>query len=138
MKKNLLKGLLLIVLSVVLLGTSTVFAADSDYDELFNFGTDDSTTTNTQEPTTTNPTTTTEPTTTTTEPTTTTTDIPTGNSSVYNNNTTPTTPVTTETKEDKKLSDTGIEDTLPMVSLIVVFGISAVVAYKKINEYKNV
>lgn len=130
MKKSLLKGLLLIVLSVVLIGTTSVFAAD-EFDDLFNFGDDNTTTT---------PTTTTDtPTTTTPEPTTTTTtDIPTGNSSVYNNNTTPTTPVTTETKEDKKLSDTGIEDTLPMVSLIVVFGISAVVAYKKINEYKNV
>ena len=65
-KKKINLRLLLIVLSVVLLGTSTVFAEDSDYDELFNFGTDDSTTTTTQEPTTTDPTTTTEPTTTTT------------------------------------------------------------------------
>ena len=35
------------------------------------------------------------------------------------------------------LPDTGIEDSMPTVLLIVVFGISAVYAYKKISDYKN-
>ena len=36
------------------------------------------------------------------------------------------------------LPDTGIEDSMPTVLLIVVFGISAVYAYKKIREYRNI
>lgn len=36
------------------------------------------------------------------------------------------------------LPKTGIEDSMPVVVLVVVFGISAVYAYKKINDYKNV
>lgn len=47
----------------------------------------------------------------------------TNNSSVYNNT---------------NLPHTGIEDSIPLAALVVVFGISAVYAYKKIKEYKNV
>lgn len=36
------------------------------------------------------------------------------------------------------LPKTGIEDSMPVVVLVVIFGISAVYAYKKINDYKNV
>ena len=36
------------------------------------------------------------------------------------------------------LPNTGIEDSLPTVLLIVVFGISAVYAYKKIKDYRNI
>ena len=36
------------------------------------------------------------------------------------------------------LPQTGIEDSIPTVLLIVVFGISAVYAYKKIKEYRNI
>lgn len=50
----------------------------------------------------------------------------TGNKTVYNN--------TANT-----LPKTGIGDTvLPVAVLIVVFGISAVYAYKKVNDYKNI
>ena len=36
------------------------------------------------------------------------------------------------------LPKTGIEDSLPTVLLVVVFGISAVYAYKKIKDYRNI
>lgn len=49
------------------------------------------------------------------------------NSSKYNN-----------TNKNTDLPKTGIEDSIPAALLVVVFGISAVYAYKKINEYKNI
>lgn len=49
------------------------------------------------------------------------------NSSKYNN-----------TNKNNDLPKTGIEDSIPVALLVVVFGISAVYAYKKINEYKNI
>ena len=133
-KTSLIKGILLILLSVVLIGSTSVFAADSVEDLLLDFGNESSS------GTTDTPTSTPETITTPTTPTTTTNnEVPTGNSSVYNNDTTPApTTTTTEKKEDKSLSNTGIEDTIPMVTLIAVFGISAVFAYKKIRDYKNV
>ena len=132
MKKNLIKGLLLIVLSVVLVGTNSVFAADtSGIDELLDV-TDIPTTTSTDTPSTTTST----PSTSTEKKE----EVTTGHSSVYNNTTTPTPTqtTTTEKKDDKSLSKAGLEDSLPMVALIAVFGISAIVAFKKIKEYKNV
>lgn len=45
------------------------------------------------------------------------------NSSVYNNS---------------NLPKTGISDSIPVAMLVVVFGISAVYAYKKINDYRNI
>ena len=36
------------------------------------------------------------------------------------------------------LPKTGIQDSLPTVLLVVVFGISAVYAYKKIKDYRNI
>ena len=49
------------------------------------------------------------------------------NSSKYNN-----------TNKNTDLPKTGIEDSIPVALLVVVFGISAVYAYKKINVYKNI
>ena len=49
------------------------------------------------------------------------------NSSKYNN-----------TNKNTDLPKTGIEDSIPVVLLVVVFGISAVYAYKKVDEYKNI
>ena len=49
----------------------------------------------------------------------------TNKSSVYNNTNT-------------NLPKTGIEDSIPVAMLVVVFGISAVYAYKKINDYRNI
>lgn len=36
------------------------------------------------------------------------------------------------------LPKTGIEDSIPVALLVVVFGISAVYAYKKIKDYRNI
>ena len=47
----------------------------------------------------------------------------TNNSSVYNTN---------------NLPKTGIEDSVPVAMLVVIFAISSVYAYKKIKEYKNI
>ena len=47
----------------------------------------------------------------------------TNNSSIYNNT---------------NLPQTGIEDSIPVALLVVVFGISAVYAFKKIKEYRNI
>lgn len=49
----------------------------------------------------------------------------TNKSSVYNNT-------------NSNLPKTGIEDSIPVAMLVVVFGISAVYAYKKVNDYKNI
>lgn len=45
------------------------------------------------------------------------------NGSVYNSN---------------NLPDTGIESSIPIALLVVIFAISSVYAYKKINDYKNI
>lgn len=45
------------------------------------------------------------------------------NSSIYN---------------DTNLPKTGLEDSIPMAMLILIFGISAIYAYKKISDYKNI
>lgn len=47
----------------------------------------------------------------------------TNSSSVYNNT---------------NLPKTGIEDSIPVAMLVVVFGISAIYAYKKIKDYRNI
>lgn len=47
----------------------------------------------------------------------------TNNSSIYNST---------------NLPKTGIGDSIPVAMLVVIFGISAVYAYKKIKEYKNI
>jgi len=36
------------------------------------------------------------------------------------------------------LPKTGIEDSLPVAMLVVVFGISAIYAYRKVSEYRNI
>lgn len=138
MKKTSLVILLIVLVSALFLGMNNVYAADTDFseiDELINMGNDSTTDNNDNKQDTTSETTSTDLPTTNSTPT-----VPESSTSVYNNNTTPipTTPTTTEKSEDKKLSNTGIEDTLPMVALIVVFGLSAVFAYKKIRDYKNV
>lgn len=51
------------------------------------------------------------------------TNVNTNNSSIYNNT---------------NLPKTGIEDSIPVAMLVVIFGISAVYAYKKVKEYKNI
>ena len=45
------------------------------------------------------------------------------NSSIYNNT---------------NLPKTGIEDSIPVAMLVVIFGISAIYSYKKIRDYRNI
>lgn len=47
----------------------------------------------------------------------------TNNSSIYNNT---------------DLPKTGVESSIPVVALLVVFGVSAVYAYRKISDYRNI
>lgn len=47
----------------------------------------------------------------------------TNNSSIYNNT---------------NLPKTGIGDSIPVAMLVVIFGISAIYAYKKVKEYRNI
>ena len=42
------------------------------------------------------------------------------------------------TANNTNLPKTGLQDSLPTVLLVVVFGISAVYAYKKIKDYRNI
>ena len=46
--------------------------------------------------------------------------------------------VNTSSYNNTNLPDTGVEDSLPAVVLVVVIGISAVYAYKKIKDYQNI
>ena len=141
-KTSLIKGILLILLSVTLIGTTAVYAADdldSDLDDMLNFS---STPTNTT-PTNTTPTNTapgnTTPTNTTTNTTNSIDDLFDNTSNTSSNeNTSTNTSLYTNSDDEDELPDTGIEDSLPMVVLIAVFGISAVYAYVKIKEYNNI
>ncbi len=54
------------------------------------------------------------------------------------NNTVLKTNNTTSTYNNTSLPKTGVEDSMPVVVLVVVLGISAVYAYKKMQDYKNI
>jgi len=141
-KTNLIKVFLTILLGVVLIGTTAVFA-DNEYDYIFDDPAEENTTntntntnksntnTNTSNNTNTNKSNTNTNNTNTnsnknTNTNNTNTNKNTNNSSVYNN------------ANNTNLPKTGVEDSIPTMVLVVVFGISAVYAYKKISEYKNV
>ena len=68
----------------------------------------------------------------------------TGNETTLNNtvnNTTNRTVLTTNNTSsynNTSLPKTGVEDSMPVVVLVVVLGISAVYAYKKMQDYKNI
>lgn len=44
----------------------------------------------------------------------------------------------TNSNNSTNLPKTGIEDSVPVAMLVVVFGISSIYAYKKIKEYRNI
>ena len=138
-KSNLIKTILIIMLGIVLIGATSVFAAD-DADAADIFFNDDEnesgiivddkdaksseakdtaikTTNNENNTLAVNNTNTANNTTNSTA----------NNTSVYNNTNTP-----------DSLSKAGLEDSIPTMVLIVVFGISSVYAYKKIRDYKNI
>lgn len=135
-KTNLFKILLTIMLGIVLIGTTSVFADDDiDINEFLDDGEEDGiivddkdakssevkeTTVKSENENNTlsiNNTNTTNNTTNKTS----------NNTSVYNNTNTP-----------NSLSKAGLEDSIPTMVLIVIFGISAIYAYKKIGDYKNI
>lgn len=65
----------------------------------------------------------------------------TNNTSVSNNTATVNNVLTTNNTSNYSntaLPNTGIEDSIPAIMFVVVFGISAVYAYKKIQDYKNI
>ncbi len=137
-KTNLFKILLTIMLGIVLIGTTSVFADDDiDINEFLDDGEEDGiivddkdakssevkdtavkseSENNTLSINNTNTTTTNN-----------TTNKTSNNTSVYNNTNTP-----------NSLSKAGLEDSIPTMVLIVIFGISAIYAYKKIGDYKNI
>ena len=64
-----------------------------------------------------------------------------GNSSSTNNRTNVNSNISntnTRIYNNTSLPSTGIGDSLPIAALVVVFGISAVYAYKKIKDYRNI
>ena len=115
-KTSLMKAMLILVIGVILISVSTsVLAADDDYTELTLNNTTNNTNTNTKTNTNTNTNTNKVNNTNTNR----------NNSTIYNNTNT-------------DLPKTGIEDSIPVALLVAVFGISAVYAYKKISDYRNI
>ena len=60
------------------------------------------------------------------------------NTNTNNTNTNNTNRNNTSIYNNTNLPQTGIEDSIPVALMVVVFGVSAVYAYKKINDYKNI
>ena len=121
MEKSKLMKIVLIIIMVsmgVLLSARQAFAVDS-FTDLTNT-IDNSTTNTTTLDNTTNNTTT--------------------NNTVANNtiNNTFLTTTNTSTRNNTTLPNTGLAENTPVILLVVVFAISAVYAYKKIQDYKNI
>ena len=119
-KSNLIKVISILVISLmVMLFSSNVMAADNGFTDLTppanntntanNQNTNSTNTNNTNRNNTSNNTNRTNNT---------------NNSSIYNNANT--------------LPKTGVTDSIPVAVLLIVFAISAVYAYKKIKDYKNI
>lgn len=120
---NLIKIILVLVLSTMLiLGISStfVYAADDDgfgdlTSTLNNTNTNNSNNTNTNN-----------------------TNTNTNNTNVSNTNSNNSATSSVYNNTNTNLPKTGISDSIPVAMLVVIFGISAIYAYKKISEYKNV
>lgn len=122
-KSNLIKLFsILLITVIVMMFSNNVLAADNTFNEL-PLTSANNTNTNTDNTNTNTNNTNTNRTNTNTNNTNTTNRANTNNSSIYNNT---------------NLPKTGIEDSIPVAMLVVVFGISAVYAYKKIRDYKNI
>ena len=119
-KTNLIKVVTIILISImVILFSTSVFAADNDDITILTLNNTNKTNTNTNTNKT-NTNTNTNKTNTNTNKTNT---NNTNNSSVYNNT---------------DLPKTGVESSIPVVALVVAFGVSAVYAYRKISDYRNI
>lgn len=114
---KLVKTVLIMLISIIMILVSKeIFAADIDITPSINNTTNSTRTNNTTTNSTTNNTVSSNNTT--------------NNSVLRTNN--------TSTYNNSSLPKTGIEDSLPITVLVVVLGISAVYAYKKIQYYKNI
>lgn len=113
---KLVKTVLIMLISIIMILVSKeIFAADIDITPSINNTTNSTKTNNTTTNSTTNKTVS---------------NNTTNNSVLRTNN--------TSTYNNSSLPKTGIEDSLPITVLVVVLGISAVYAYKKIQYYKNI
>ncbi len=113
---KLVKTVLIMLISIIMILVSKeIFAADIDITPSINNTTNSTKTNNTTTNSTTNKTVS---------------NNATNNSVLRTNN--------TSTYNNSSLPKTGIEDSLPITVLVVVLGISAVYAYKKIQYYKNI
>ena len=113
---KLVKTVLIMLISIIMILVSKeIFAADIDITPSINNTTNSTKTNNTTTNSTTNKTVS---------------NNATNNSVLRTNN--------TSTYNNSSLPKTGIEDSLPVTVLVVVLGISAVYAYKKIQYYKNI
>lgn len=118
-KSNLIKLFSILSISVMVMMFSTnVLAADNTFNELpLTLNNTNTNTNNTNTNTNTNNT-----------------NTNTNNTNTNNTNKTNSTTIYNNTS----LPKTGIEDSIPVAILLVVFGISAVYAYKKIKDYRNI
>ncbi len=132
-KVSLIKGFLVILLSVVLIGTTGVFAADE-----LDFDLDDNTSSNTSNTSNSSNTSNTANNTNTNRSNTNTNSNNTNTNNTNKNNANTNKNSSTYNNANTNLPKTGIEDSIPTAVLIVIFAISAVYAYKKISDYKNV
>ena len=127
MKKltNAKKVLVMIIMVAVMFIATNVFAADSGWETL------DVNSSSTPTTTSVSPSPSSSPTTNNTTNTGT-------NNTTLNTTLAPTNKTNTSSYNSTNLPDTGIEDSLPAVALIVVVAISAAYAYKKVKDYQNI
>lgn len=142
-KTDLIKGFLIILVGVLMLGTTGVFADDDDeFNYIFDEPSENTTNTSNNKSNT-NSNTNKSNTNSNTNKSNTNTNK--SNTNTNKNNTNTATNNTTNKNNassynntnTNNLPKTGVEDAIPTMVLVVVFGISAVYAYKKINEYKK-
>ena len=124
-KSNLIKlfSILLIGIMVIMFST-TVFAADNTFTDITNSLTNSANGNNTN-----------------TNASNTNTNVSNTNSANTNTNVSNTNRNNTNSVSiynDNSLPQTGLEDSIPVAMLVVLFGISSIYAYRKIKEYRNI
>ena len=128
MKKSIILKSFLVVLVAMMLTfvTSSVYAADSDFDELLDSSSSNNATTNSNTGNTNNAANTNK------NAANTNSNTPSTNSLKNNANT------LSNSTNNTSLPKTGAGDSLPTILLVAVFGISAVYDYKKVSDYRNI
>lgn len=127
-KSNLIKVFSILVISLMLiLFTTTVNAADDGYNNMQGLLTESNTSNGSNTSNTSNSSNNTSNRSNTSN-----------NTSNRVNNTAKNVANNTNTYSNTNLPKTGIESSIPVAMLIVIFAISSVYAYKKINDYKNI